>query len=421
MLFAKLTSFGRNAEFRDPYMSEWRQAGRSKKRTKENGKGRVEKVPRAIIMLRKKELLRKREAAKSQSSEHLGKPHPIPPYILKIGDISDPKQQVQIAEFVRENEKGNTPSGQKAQLLLRNPHFLRERNTVGFPFPERAPEPPLTSQQVLERRDNWVRFCNRWRIDNWWDGRDASLIHHLNVEPEIYYRDLKERRVYVIRERSHNREYCDVRSIERALELPDGGSFILIRINPWTTVKDISRHWPEIECAKEWSFGYSEVQPSTFARSLCWYDLNKKCNINRGKITSFWIKFRPGDIDLTVMKRLLRNKNLGYKNPNELLKEIRTNPSWSGLQTLLRDKDPNELLLKSTTGPSGITLKELLRDKDPKELLMKIRTDSSWIGLKELFDYEREKFLTDLDSNFSRTIKESIRRIEEHINRLTPV
>ena len=189
--------------------------------------------------------------------------------------MRDPKLSGRIINRIRESSITYTPKQQKAALLLRNKDFLEQRTISKIP-----PKPPLTPISLKER-DKWVIFCNNWGIGNWWDGQNSTLLHHINVEPEVFYRDPLERRIYVLRGRSSDPEYCDTRAEGWSLEVANERAFILIKINPWTRKAELNRLWPTICSAKKKAFGYREREAKEFGRDLCWYDLHENTEYGR--------------------------------------------------------------------------------------------------------------------------------------------
>jgi hypothetical protein len=285
--------------------------------------------------------------------------------------MSDREKEARIKNRIRESNKRYTPRQQKVELLLRNHQFLREREQTGYDFSEISSTLEKFSKHKAFH-SKWIKFCNRWGIEKWWDGKNKTLSNHISVEPEIFYRDPSEMRTQVLRRNYQYPENCDPHSLEKAFEIVEGGPYVFVKIKPWTDLEDLRRLWPAIVRTKKQVYGYSEVDASTFSRSLCWYDLDSQYNLNRGQIASLWMQLRSNDIDLLVIKRVRRT-------------EINT-----------------------------------LSDEKAEGLLKEIKEDPAMKDLKIEFETERENYIHGPKSPFRLTIRESIKRIKEHIKRLTP-
>jgi hypothetical protein len=149
----------------------------------------------------------------------------------------------------------------------------------------------------------WKKFCKKWHIYLDCDGRTSSLGKFQRPLVAVITDDLLQRHFYD--------------------PLP-----IIIKIGPWTILDDIKKVWPKIERIQKTKF-YKEEKASSFARDLCWFDLNKKLYLSNRQIAELWIANYPEDIDLLVLRRVKKeidNQDLDGRifNDSELLNEVKS-------------------------------------------------------------------------------------------------
>jgi hypothetical protein len=184
--------------------------------------------------------------------------------------------------------------------------------------------------------EKWIEFCAKWQIDSSWGGELSTLSKFQNplVSISINYRNL--------------------------------GLPIQINIGPWTSWKDIKQRWHEIELIKRTSFSKPKKKSRVFSRDLCWYDLNKKFKLSPGKIGKLWIKHRPEDVDLLVMKKVRRDekKELSEEKASELLREIKIDPAMNDLK--IQFEKEREIYVEGPYSPLKDLIKKAIKSMDSK-------------------------------------------------------
>lgn len=157
----------------------------------------------------------------------------------------------------------------------------------------------ITVQNRLEvlngYKSLWEAFCYRWHIDANWDGN----LDHLS-------------RFQI--------PFIAIGYDENNKTLP-----IIIRINSWTTQKDVRDNWNKVKSIQEKIF-HKEKESSNIYRDLCWYDLHQ-LGLKYREIAKIWINKNPEEIDHHVATQYIKeNKDtLGDISPEDLLVGIRSN------------------------------------------------------------------------------------------------
>ncbi len=204
-----------------------------------------------------------------------------------------------ILKRIRESKRAYSRKEQRAELLIRNAQFIKE-----YLEKERMPEYEPT---VV----NYGDFCDRWGISQMWDGRLPSLAKSVKTKPGLIYHA------------SFADESLDWEEIALMpnINIPD---YLLIRIDPWTSLSDIKLNWRRIERMKKTIYGFSEKGKSNFARALCWYDLNKRYRLSLGKTMRLWIQEQEPYIqDAESFKITVRE---GIKRIERYIKRLTPHP-----------------------------------------------------------------------------------------------
>lgn len=102
----------------------------------------------------------------------------------------------------------------------------------------------------------------------------------------------------------------------------------LMRINNWTTLRDLKGVWTQVEEFQNQIWKKQEKK-TNFARDLLWHDLSKKHGFKTREIAKLWEEFHPEEIDLLVVRGFSEKiANEDFKgrrlNDNELLAEIKS-------------------------------------------------------------------------------------------------
>lgn len=224
--------------------------------------------------------------------------------------------------------------------------------------------------------ERWIEFCAKWQIGSSWGGELSTLSKFQNplVSISINYRNL--------------------------------GLPIQINIGPWTSWKDIKQRWHEIELIKRTSFSKPKKKSQVFSRDLCWYDLNKKFKLSPGKISKLWIKHRPKDVDLLVIKRVRREEKneLSEEKASELLREIKIDPAMNDLR--IKFEKEREIYVDGTYSPLKDLIKKAIKSMDLKikefEPTIKEGSLPPCIPLESLTDYYYHSDYADLKEQIDR-------------------
>jgi hypothetical protein len=176
-----------------------------------------------------------------------------------------------IANRIAESRKKYSRADQRAELLWRNSKF-REG------FRELRKKVLTDGAQTMV---DFGFFCDRWGISRKWPGGDLPTLRpFVKTAPDIIFHPL----AVGLRGPSVDRgELCRLDT--------DQLDCLLIRVNPWTSRKDVEAAWGHIEKLKKAIFGYSDKEKGGFGPSLCWYDLHKQYRFSFLKIARLWIQF----------------------------------------------------------------------------------------------------------------------------------
>jgi len=227
--------------------------------------------------------------------------------------------------------------------------------------------------------EKWIEFCAKWQIDSSWGGELSTLSKFQNplVSISINYRNL--------------------------------GLPIQINIGTWTSWEDIKQRWHEIELIKRTSFSKPKKKSQVFSRDLCWYDLNKKFKLSPGKIGKLWIKHRPEDVDLLVMKRVRRDEKneLSEEKASELLREIKIDPAMNDLR--IKFEKEREEYVEGPYSPLKDLIKKAIKSMDLKIKEFEPKTHGGsmppYIPLESLADYYYHSDEADFKEKIDRLTK----------------
>lgn len=204
-----------------------------------------------------------------------------------------PGYQNLIRNRIKESEKEYTRQEQRAELLLRNPQFIKdlqeqhEVRELGGRSPEvdrwlSSSEEGLTIKDALDKSGEFLtetglfRLCDRWGISRRWDMDKGSLSRFIEAAPSLLY----------------NPSWAGLPTnlAVDAKIFPDDSrpDYLYIKIDPWTLPKDITSSWGRIEKLKKAIFGFSDHGKWNFGEALCWYDLRMKYRYSFGKIALLW-------------------------------------------------------------------------------------------------------------------------------------
>ncbi|MBE3126341.1 MAG: hypothetical protein IMZ57_11880 [Acidobacteria bacterium] len=178
-----------------------------------------------------------------------------------------------VAERIRESRRKFTQGEIRGELLKRSVAFKDEFAKV---------QDLIIKEFLIPNGDEWQDFCRRWRISEDWNGDMGILAERTHALPSVHISipfsrlsktqpDLKSFTIYpLIGDPWHGIGEALHDSIARE----DG--YLLVRIHPWTSKKDLEFIWTEIQVAQKKVFGdpLNEREKRTFARDLCWYDLH---------------------------------------------------------------------------------------------------------------------------------------------------
>jgi hypothetical protein len=165
----------------------------------------------------------------------------------------------------------------------------------------------------------WKSFCNRWLINDDWDGELNTISDYLRNPTEIYF----------------SREYSGT--------FEEKGKWaFFIRINAWTALNDIRDKWQLIELIQKHILGKYESR-TNFGRDLCWYDLKRLNGLSPKQISEFWEKAYPKDIDLLAIRKIIsKEKNdLVGEDGMALLQELASDPSLATLKEEFENERDN--------------------------------------------------------------------------------
>jgi hypothetical protein len=176
------------------------------------------------------------------------------------------------------HDKEFTRKEQKSKLLLRNEVFLREWKKASK---------GESLHEGLSAEEKWSDFIKRWSIDGWWDGREETLVTHINIRPEVYFSDPIGRKSWAFRMCPNGFEW----PFSLPLDLFSEDAFIYIKVSPWTLKEDFVRLWPAIRRAKARVFGPEERAKRNFDRDLYFFDLYKKGG-KRGRLSYEQIRLK---------------------------------------------------------------------------------------------------------------------------------
>jgi len=167
--------------------------------------------------------------------------------------------------------------------------------------PKNLSERIFNKKEILNHYQwKWAELCNRWHIEDTWNGDLNTLEQHARQNVEIYD------------DWEHNTQK----------------NSILIKINEWATLDDIKSVWSEIEILQNEFWGKKERR-SNFTRDLIWYDLSTQHKMTPSNIATLWNIQHPKDIDLLIIRRFRKEidpNDFGGKiiDDEQLLKEIRS-------------------------------------------------------------------------------------------------
>lgn len=277
----------------------------------------------------------------------------------------------EILRRIKESKRDYNRKAQKAELMIRNKFFMEELketpvNFKGYYFEKNGNDLIYHGKNGykidMSNFEKFNNFCKKWNISTDWDGKINTLSKFIKETPQIVTSSIN---LLILNGHlsSGDIEYFDYNEFHER-------ECLYLKIDPWTSQKDIKEIWPRIEKLQKIVFHYKAELRSTFSRDLCWYDLKNKFKLSYGQISKFWIEYCPEDIDLLVMKRIKRKE------------------------------------------------KKDLSQEDAKELLKEIRNDKSMNDLKTQFEEEREYYISGPDSLFKSAIKEGIKRITKYIKQI---
>jgi len=262
----------------------------------------------------------------------------------------------EIIKRIKVSEKKKSKEEQRALLIARLPQFRKEANgiikVIGKDFLRKyhitvrswrecfkkdgcLPAYTPLSKKELKLWDKWGFFLNRWGVCSEMY-KDDSIRFFSRTPIAISYKKPN----------------------------PFNPGCINIRINNQTTLQHIKNIWPKIERFQKEYLSYKSEDKPTFSRDLCWYDLHTKYNLSPRKIADLWNKYHPEDINLIVIKRVMRNDketSLEGTNPRELLEDIKVDPKkYPGMKDLISNfKEEREHYLYGKSGNSKVTAKVL--------------------------------------------------------------
>jgi hypothetical protein len=245
-----------------------------------------------------------------------------------------------IEKLIKTYNKKFDINTQRAELLSRNKHFIKELNEhfdrsglKGFmPYKghfqkgreeQKARMTKINKSKVEDTASKlvwpkswqkghklkehlemhmrlWAFICKRWNIMPEWDGDLKSLSRYMEPPMGFYLLEGNE-------------------AVRPAL---------LMSLNEWTTLSDIKSAWGQVEEYQDQLWKKQEKR-TNFARDLFWYDLLKKQGLKIREIAELWEERYPEEIDLLVLRRIkkriakedLRGKVLDEK---DLLKETKS-------------------------------------------------------------------------------------------------
>lgn len=222
-----------------------------------------------------------------------------------------------------------------------------ETNDPDLSWPESL-EKDKEFEELLKRNvEFWTLFCRRWNIMPEWDGDLKSLGKSMEPPVEFYWIEGKK----------------------------DVAPALLMRINNWTTLRDLKAVWGQVEEFQNQVWKKQEKR-TNFARDLLWYDLSKKHGFKTREIAKLWEELHPEEIDLLVV--------------SEFRKKIA--------------KEDFER-----------------RSLDGNQLLAEIKSGFLAAKYKRNFEYDRESYLTGGDPGrkvnppFVDAVKKAIKRMDQQI------
>jgi len=174
--------------------------------------------------------------------------------------ILDGEAKERINRRIAESHKKYSPKEQLAALLIRNNQFLKEWWRIES----------IGDNVVIP----WGRFCDRWKINQLWNGSLHNLSEFVRVEPGLIYDPLH--------------AWPLTNGFELVPFPPDRPDYLYIKIEPWTNVDDIQ--WKRIKELKKAIFGYIDQEKNSFEKAICWYDLHNQEKLGYGQIAEIWIE-----------------------------------------------------------------------------------------------------------------------------------
>jgi len=214
---------------------------------------------------------------------------------VKIWHGIHPGDEELILNRIKESRRTYNRKEQRAELLIRNAQFIKE-------WRELEGQPELEPTII-----NWGGFCGRWGLSQIWDGWPGSLAKFVQTTPGLVYHPI-----------------WAGQSIDwyELAPFPDDKKpdYLLIKIDPWTSLDDIKSIWHRVKELKKAVFSYADKNKSNFGCALCWYDLNKKYRMSLGKIARLWIQEEASYIkDLESYKITVRE---GIKRIDQYIKRL---------------------------------------------------------------------------------------------------
>ncbi|MGA2534249.1 MAG: hypothetical protein ABSG19_14580 [Candidatus Aminicenantales bacterium] len=255
------------------------------------------------------------------------------------------KTKGRLDELINYKSRPFTIQEQKAELLLRNAVFQKDRAQVQihFAYQKRADDIVRASDKkkvkdvteaelYLGSRDRTAGnkwFYEKWDVATSWDGQEVTLHQHIRVGPGLWgFRPVE------LMAKPHARDGIPVEFRRYQQALPLNGPVMFITVDPWTTKESIRQQCRYLNQLKTKLFGFSaeSKRSSAFARDLCWYDLKKEHGFTFTQIATGWAKRRPDELKAMVPR------TSGWKNTAKEYRDLAVIDEYikSGLSQAIR-------------------------------------------------------------------------------------